>query len=247
MKTDISPAIIMRVRELGESDLIVTFFTPYKGQLRGVAKGARRSRKRFVNTLDLFSLVNLEYSLRGLGNPLLLQSAKLIDPYAGLRSEFAALSQASFMIELTETLFPPGIAEPGMFELLKNSFDLLSRGEKGGLTPLLFEVKAMSMGGYRIGTARCLICGRAYQGNGSAVFKRERGGIACLKCARPSPLAPCLRPDSVQALRVLQESPVAEAAQWDLDEMTVKELKIVLKLHREYRLEQALRTTRYVE
>lgn len=247
MKTDISPAIIMRVKEFGESDLLVAFFTAQRGQLRGVAKGARRSRKRFVNALDLFSLVNLEHAPTRQGNLLLLHSAKLVDAYPGLRADFSALTRASFMIELTETLFPPGVAEPGMFELLKGSFDALSRGEKSGLIPLMFELKAMSMGGYRISTASCLICGRAYRGNGTAVFKRERGGITCLKCEKPSPLAPSLRPASVQTIRAMQESRLSEAASWDLDEETVKEVKNVLRLHREYRLEQKLRTTRYVD
>ena len=64
METYLSQAIIMRIREFGESDLLVTFFTPDKGQLKGVAKGARKSRKRFVNCLDVFSLVNLEYGLK---------------------------------------------------------------------------------------------------------------------------------------------------------------------------------------
>ncbi|MBN1626048.1 MAG: recombination protein O N-terminal domain-containing protein, partial [Deltaproteobacteria bacterium] len=62
MKYISTQAIITRVREFGESDLMVTFFTPDAGRLRGVAKGALRSRKRFVNCLDAFSLVNLEYS-----------------------------------------------------------------------------------------------------------------------------------------------------------------------------------------
>ena len=60
MKTHISPAIIMRVKELGEADVLVTFLTPERGQLKGVAKGARRSRRRFANCLETFSLVSLE-------------------------------------------------------------------------------------------------------------------------------------------------------------------------------------------
>jgi len=39
MKRDTSQAIIMRVKEFGETDLLVTFFTPDKGQMKGVAKG----------------------------------------------------------------------------------------------------------------------------------------------------------------------------------------------------------------
>jgi hypothetical protein len=99
----------------------VTFFTAQKGRLSGVAKGARKSRKRFVNALDLFSLVNLEYAPRRQGNLLLLESGKLLDAHPGLRADFSSLSKASYMIELTEILFPPGVSEPGMFELLNLS------------------------------------------------------------------------------------------------------------------------------
>jgi DNA repair protein RecO (recombination protein O) len=247
MKTHISSAIIMRVKDLGESDLLVTFFTAQKGRLSGVAKGARKSRKRFVNALDLFSLVNIEYAPRRQGDLLLLESARLTDPHPGLRSDFSSLSKASYMIELTEILFPPGVAEPGMFELLNLSLDALSRGEKMDLIPLIFEFKAMSLGGYRIDTSRCSKCARHYQGEGTAVFMRERGGIACLKCAKPLPAAPSLRPGSVRAIQIMQERPFSEALGSDLDPEIANEIRTVLKLHREYRLEQRLRTSKYVE
>jgi DNA repair protein RecO (recombination protein O) len=247
MKTHISHAVIMRVKELGESDLLVTFFTAQKGRLKGIAKGARKSRKRFVNALDLFSLVSLEYAPARQGNLMFLHSAKLIDPYPGLRADFSALSKASYMIELTEILFPPGVAEPRMFELLTLCFEALSRGEKSEPIPLIFEFRAMSLGGYSIDTKRCFRCGRPYQGEGTAVFRQERGGIACLKCAQPSAVSPSLEPASVRAIEAFQEKPCRDVQEVHLDEDTMKELRAVLKLHREYRLERRLRTSKYVE
>lgn len=237
----------MRVKKFGESDLLVTFFTPHKGRLKGVAKGALKSRQRFVNALDLFSLVSLEYAPRRQGNLCLLHSGKLLDPYPGLREEYASLSKASYLIELVEILFPPGVAEPAVFDLLKQSFDSLSRNEKNDLIPLLFELKAMSMGGYGIDTTVCSRCGRRYQGEGLAVFVREKGGLACLKCGQPSSVSPPLKPASVKAIESLQNKPFQEALALELGEETVKEVRAVLKLHREYRLEQRLRTSKYVE
>jgi len=247
MNVDISPAIIMRVKEVGESDLLVTFFTAQEGRLSGVAKGARKSRKRFVNALDLFSLVNLEYAPRRQGNLLLLESGKLLNAYPGLRADFPALSKASYMIELTEILFPPGVSEPDMFDLLNLSLDALSRGEKTHLIPLVFEFKALSMGGFRIDTRRCAKCARPYQGEGTAVFMPETGGIACLKCGRPSALSPPLKPVGVKAIETLQHRPFQEAMEVSLAEDTMKTLRVVLRLHREYRLERKLRTSKYVE
>jgi DNA repair protein RecO (recombination protein O) len=247
MKTEITPAIIMRVKEIGESDLLVSFFTPHRGQLKGVAKGARKSRQRFVNALALFSMVSLEYSPRRQGNLHLLHSGKLLQSYPGLSSGFLSLSLASYMIELTDVLFPPGVTESRMFELLNRSFDALSRGEKVDLVPLVFEFKAMSLGGYRIEIARCAKCGRPYKGEGTAVFKRESGGIACLRCERVSVFSSPLRPESVRAIEILQDRPFEEASGLNLDQDVIRELKAVLKQHREYRLEQKLRTSKYVD
>jgi DNA repair protein RecO (recombination protein O) len=247
MKTRISPAIIMRVREIGESDLLVTFFTPEKGQVRGIAKGARKSRKRFANCLVTFSLVNLEYSPRREGGLSLLQSGKLLDAYPALRADFGTLSRASYMIELTDALFPPDVAEPDMFELLRASLESLARGTAEELSVILFETRALALGGYAIRTGRCCCCGRSYTGLGTAVFKPDRGGIACLRCQEESANTPPLRPSGVRALRTMQEGTVCDCGDLTLTEEEIGELRAVLRLHREYRLERRLKTSRYVE
>ena len=133
MNAHISPAIIMRIKEFGESDLIVTFLTSDGGRLKGVAKGARRSKRRFANCLDLFCLTSLEYELKRKGNLHFLHSGKLIDASLGLRSDFSSLSLASYMVELTEILFPLGVADNKMFELLKNSFSAIEQGKRKDL------------------------------------------------------------------------------------------------------------------
>lgn len=247
MKTEVSPAIIIRVREIGESDLLVTFFAREKGRLRGVAKGARRSLKRFVNCFETFSLVNLEYETRGEDKPCFLHSGKLQHAFQGLRKDFTALSRASYMIELTELLFPPGVSEPRMFDLLKESFNALSEGECSSRIPLAFELRAMVLGGYRINLEKCCSCGRPYKGEGLAIFIPERGAVACLKCRQPSAIHPSMGPETVKALARLQTGSLCESAPQDLAETVLNEISAILKLHREYRLEQKLRTTKYIE
>ena len=148
----------MRTTKYGESDLLVSFFTPDKGRLKGVAKGARRSRRRVVNCLDIFSLTNLEYELRAKGDLHFLHSGKLINAYPGLRTDFGALSKASYMIELAEVLFPLGVVDREMFELLEGSLDALSNGKNPGFVTVMFEMRAMALGGYGINLEKCCIC-----------------------------------------------------------------------------------------
>jgi DNA repair protein RecO (recombination protein O) len=247
MNTESSLAIIMRVKDFGESDLLVTFFTPHKGQLKGVAKGARRSRKRFVNALDICSLVNLEFDLKKEGRLCLLHSGKLIRAFPVLRSDFGALSKASFMIELTEVLFPVGVADQNVFELLNDGFQAMAEGHSADFVSLLFEARAMALGGYRINLEECAVCGRNYKGEGPAVFNREKGTISCLKCHQPSALSPRMKPESVKALNTMQAQTISQSKGSSFREETLAEIRAVLKLHREYRLEKKLKTAKYVE
>lgn len=247
MKTRISQAIIMRIREFGESDLLVSFFTPDRGLQKGVAKGARKSRKRFVNCLDICSLVNLEYGERKGGELCFLGSGRLIDAYPGLRQDFGTLSKASYMIELTEILFPAGVGEPKIFDLLRESLDRLAGGKGAELVHLVFEARAMALGGYGIHLEKCSLCGRPYAGEGLAVFKREEGGIACLKCAQPSGMSPPLRPESVRLLRQMLSGDLIEPEDPGIGDGVIREIKSALKMHREYHLGLRPKTAAYLE
>ena len=247
MNTHISPAIIMRINGLGESDLLVSFFTSDRGRLKGVAKGARRSKKRFANCLDLFCLTSLEYELKRKGSLYFLHSGKLIDAFPGLRSDFSSLSLASYMVELTEILFPLGVVDTRMFELLKKSFFAIDKGKRKDLLRIHFEARAMAFGGYGINFYKCCNCGRTYKGEGRAVFKRSKGGIACLKCQQESKLSPGLNHDTVEGLKTIQSEPWNIVEAFNFSDEMIREIKSVLKLHMEYRIGRQLKTAEYLE
>ncbi len=51
MRARTAEAFVLRTGSLGESDVLVTLFTREQGKVRGVARAARRSRKRFGGAL----------------------------------------------------------------------------------------------------------------------------------------------------------------------------------------------------
>jgi len=243
MKAHLSPAIILRINEIGESDLIVTFFSADRGRLRGIAKGARRSRRRFVNCLDHFCLSTLEYTEKPGRDLCFLQSGKLLENFPSLRSDYTLLSLASYLVELTEILFPLRVADSGMFELLKKSLGVLQEGKEKPALRVLFEARAMTLGGYGIQLHACCVCKRSYKGEGRAVFKCDKGGIACLKCARETAKTPGMNPLSVRTLDRFQSGWWPEHESFDLDEKVVQELRPVLTRHIEYRIGKRLKTS----
>lgn len=245
--THISAVIILRTWEFGETDLLVSFFASDRGRLKGVAKGARKSRKRFANCLDLFSLVNLEFRPSERVDLHFLNSGRLVHAFPGLRSDFLSLSMASYMVELTEILFPLGVADKEMFELLKNSFLALSNGNDADEQRVLFEAKAMALGGYGINLDSCCKCGRPYQGEGRAVFKLSKGGIACLRCDKESSRSPGMGPETLRLLKTIQSRPWKGLEGLHLSTRIIEEMAPVLKSHIGWRVGRRLKTARYLE
>ncbi len=242
----ISESIITRTWEFGETDLLVSFFTADRGRLKGVAKGARKSSRRFANCLDSFCLTRLEYERKSGRDLYFLHSGKLIHGFPGLRTDFHALSLASYMVELAETLFPLGVVEPRMFTLLKNAFSALAGDTKKEQLRVFFEAKALALGGYGINFERCCDCGRSYAGEGRAVFKQKKGGIACLKCEKESARLPGLDPDAARELDQIQTTPLDDAQRATLTDTMMDEMKKVLRLHLRYSLGKELKTARYL-
>jgi DNA repair protein RecO len=157
------------------------------------------------------------------------------------------LSAASYLIELMEILFPSGVSDRKIFDLLKDSLASLTSPKRAVSIPLVFEARALAVGGYRLNLGKCSECGRAYKGEGMAVFKPEKGGITCLKCEQPSSLFPSMTPDAVRILEMLQEGAFSVSDVDSIADDIMKHMKTVLKLHREYRLELRLKTSKYLE
>ena len=59
-----SEAIVLRTYPLHEADLLVTLFTRAEGKLKGVARAAKKSKRRFGGALEPLTLVRLYYDDR---------------------------------------------------------------------------------------------------------------------------------------------------------------------------------------
>ncbi len=83
-----TPAIVLKVMDFGESDKIVTFYTLGYGKLTGIAKGAKRSKKRFVNKLEYFTFLNITAVPGRRSSLSRIDQAELINPYPPLRENY---------------------------------------------------------------------------------------------------------------------------------------------------------------
>jgi len=181
MSLHVSEAIILRHLDYGEADRIVTFFTPEYGCLRGFARSARKSRRRFGASLEPFARVRMHWTARS-GDLVTLREAELLDLRTGLYSDLAAMALAGYGCELLAALLGEQHGHLDAFDLLQAFLDSLACR---GATPearLLFELRLLVLAGYAPHLLHCSGCGRPLTGD-EAAFDAASGGGLCLSCA----------------------------------------------------------------
>ena len=88
-----TPAIVLTVREYGEADLMVNFLSPEYGALTGIAKHARKSRRRFAHCLEPLSRVMFFLSPRAGRDLEFLQKGELVQSFPALRRDYGHVVQ----------------------------------------------------------------------------------------------------------------------------------------------------------
>ncbi len=174
-------AIVLNSHDFGESDRIIVLYTPAHGKIRAVAKGARRSRKRFVGKLDAPSLLRIMFSSSGRGELQRLEEAVLVDGFAPLKSNIEILSHACYFLELASETTKEGIVQESAFELLLKFLNLLSQGMDLEALSRFFEIRLLANIGLMPELACCVVC--RDDGAGRKKFSSEKGGVVCLKCS----------------------------------------------------------------
>lgn len=178
---------VLRMLDYGESDLIVTFYSREYGKIKGIAKGARRSRKRFANTLELFSLSEIIFSRRDPTSLALIEESNIIDHLGNIRNVLENTLLASYMVELVDHFTIEGKVNPDIYGLLEGYLGRLDRGFEGGRLMHFFELDLLKIAGYEPVLDRCLNCRQPVNPQAVYLFSPRDGGIRCDACAPSSP------------------------------------------------------------
>ena len=199
-----TPAIVLRARPFGESDKIVSFFTQRHGKLTGIAKGALRSRKRFVNSLETFSLVNLSFQERSHSHLAFILSADLVRGARVLITDLDRIAYASYIVEITDGLVAEREENPVLFEHLKDGLAHLE--ERGTSLRFLtyFELKLLRLAGYQPVLDICRKCRTNYADDAKWHFSPLDGGVLCDFCSRSCREVWPLGRSAVEVLTALQ-------------------------------------------
>lgn len=178
-------AIVVGAIDYGDADRIVTLLTQGRGRLRGIARSAKKSQKRFGGALEAGAKVEVRFREREGAELASLEACELLDGRLGLRADYARLATAMYAIEVARECAVERDVGAALFELL-DAF--LGHASAGGLIDAgvvcAYEVRVLDVAGWRPALDECVACGRSVDGAGERIaFDAQSGGVMCAACA----------------------------------------------------------------
>jgi DNA repair protein RecO (recombination protein O) len=113
------------------------------GRLSTVAKGARRTKSPFRGKLDLFYLADLSFQRSQRSELHTLREVIVHDFHASLRENLCHLQQAAYFVHLIEQSTEKETPLPGIFVLITEALETLTKVSARPLTVFGFEMKLL--------------------------------------------------------------------------------------------------------
>jgi DNA repair protein RecO (recombination protein O) len=157
-----SDALILRTYKLGESDRIVVFLTKDRGKKRGVAKGARRPRSRFVGSLEPMTLGGVAYFEKETRELVSLNYVETMRSPLAMASP-DALGHVEYFAELIDEWSPENDPNERLYRLGAALVEALSVGVPVDPLARYFEYWLLRLQGVYPSALTCHRCGSTLQ------------------------------------------------------------------------------------
>ncbi len=196
-------AIILQTTDYAEWDRIVSVYTKDFGKIRGIAKGAKRSRKRFGSALEPFTHNELFFVEKETQGLVRFERCHIINMFTELAHDLRKVIYGSYFLELVNTMTPEREKNPEIFSLLLFFINLLKEDDFREDLMRIFELRLFSLLGYQPQFLSCTTCGHEFRVEETYRFSVKRGGIVCSKCLNKHPN---LLPLSNGTIRIFQQA-----------------------------------------
>ena len=233
-----SEAVVLRTWPLHEADLIVSFFTRDYGRMKGVAKSALRSRKRFGGALEPMTVARAWFAEKPRQELVRLDQLEILRSPLAAPVDLVRMTVLSFFAELLDEVLPEHDPQETVFRLLVSVLEQTTV-EQPWMPLTYFSLWMTRLMGLLPDIAHCTACGETLVA-GETSFNSLGDGLFC--AVHRNGNANALSADSWQLAQRMLRAPVSAfvAEPWprrrglDLRRFTLQSL--------ERHLERKLRT-----
>lgn len=248
MATYKTRGIILKRRNFGEADRLLTIYTQDKGKISVIAKGVRRTRAKMVGHVELFYELNLH--LAEGKNFEILCGAEIINEFANLRENEHLTNIAYLLSEVLDSLNHENEKNIELYNLLQNSFLRLDNSRttsevKSNLLIAFFLYKILQLQGHQPYMDVCNKC-RKKLAEGENYFSNQFGGVICADCLNSDLSAQKISSDSIKLIRLFSQNSIEILDRINIDEEVKKELQSILINYCQYIMEKPLKSVRFI-
>jgi len=172
-----SEAVVLRSYPLREADLLVTFFTRSEGKVRGVARSAKKSKRRFGGALEPLTVVKVYWEDRERHELSRIDSCEILDSPLTSAVDYPRAVALGHVAELLDELLPDREANDAIFRLTLSVLRTLRAGAIW--MPLTyFELWLTRLTGFLPELGECVVCGNPLNGS-RAYYHAMVDGLMC--------------------------------------------------------------------
>lgn len=214
--------VVIKTQDYKENDKLVWLFTEENGKVSSIARGAKRSRSKFLSiTLPLCYGEYVYYKGRGLAN---LQEGKIINSFQGLLDNLEKLTYSTYICELIDIALIEGESNKWLFKEFVTTLYLLNTDALNyELLVRSFELKLLKATGYGLNLDYCAICKKKITVS-NYISLSYYGGL-CEECERINGLY--ISKGTYNALRFLCNTPSDKIYKLNLSDEIKKEIEKV--------------------
>jgi DNA repair protein RecO (recombination protein O) len=171
-------AIVLRTWPIREADQIVALFTREFGKLKGVAKSAAKSRRRFGGALEPMTHVRASFIEKPRQELVRLDYFEILRSPLSTAVDYTRLSALAFFAEVTDETQPDHDPNDAVFRLL---LSVLEAAEGGSvwMPVTYFALWITRLMGWLPELRRCMICSELLDGL-PAYFHALSDGLVCV-------------------------------------------------------------------
>jgi DNA repair protein RecO (recombination protein O) len=181
-----SEAVVLRTYPLGNSDKIVVVYTRNHGKLRGVAKGARRIKNRFMGRLEPFNWIEMVCFEKENRDLVSIDKIELLKSFSSQVRDYRCFLQLNYLAELMFETTPDREPNDCLFRLLLMVLAEMQNPLRSDLAQLYFEVWHMKISGLFPPSKSCYHCAVPLLNGQQVFFSSRMNGFYCSGCKENS-------------------------------------------------------------
>ncbi len=231
--------IMLRKREVGETDRFYTFFSREQGKVTAIAKGVRKAEAKLASSLETATLSEIMVArTRGTGK---ITGAVLEQSYPALHHSYETVREVTRFFTDVDRLVEAEEKDEELFALLRSYLDAAERAAAEGLSVnqarLLTEAayhKLFVLLGYQLELRNCAISHERLQAGERFFLSFESGGIVSAAHARAARDAQPVSENAIKTLRLMIREPLVHIPRLILDTQTLDELSRIRAGYRRF-------------